>query len=95
MCGRPGTDAHHWCIHRASLKYRWNILNGVYMCRACHDNVKQDNESLYEKILTHHRALWLWSKSLLPVKPAPVTTEYIRNELHKLTAIADNFGIKI
>ena len=35
-CGKPGTDAHH-LIGRDFKRFRHSVLNGVLLCRGCHN----------------------------------------------------------
>ena len=37
LCLGEGTDAHHICHRGQNYGLRWDIENGITLCRTCHD----------------------------------------------------------
>lgn len=35
QCGKPGSDAHHMKSRKSHL-LRWDLRNGVFLCKGCH-----------------------------------------------------------
>jgi hypothetical protein len=95
VCGKPGTDPHHWRYIRSILQYRWSLENGVYMCRLCHNGVEQRIvlAKLYEIIKEHFPQLWAWGDSRPPLKSEPVRTSGIEETLARLKNTASKLGI--
>lgn len=40
ICGAVGGDPHHSLVKRRANKTRWNLLNGILLCRKCHIEVE-------------------------------------------------------
>ena len=79
LCGEPGTDAHHWAFGRSTLMYRWNIMNGVYMCRKCHDEAER--YPLMTKLRIQRRSAnhYEWFNALPPLEVKPMPDFIIRD----------------
>ena len=95
LCGRPGTDAHHWLYIRSILQYRWNLSNGVYTCRICHSDVDRLPELLLEKIAKDYPEIWTWSKDRPPLGLSRVSSIMITETLNMLELTASKLGIQI
>lgn len=47
-CRQAGTDAHHLIKRNTyGLKYKWHPLNGVWVCRSCHQEIENKRPAVY------------------------------------------------
>lgn len=54
VCGKPATDAHHIIRRSQSLALKYDLKNGVPLCRACHFGLhKRDDIRIYKAILEY------------------------------------------
>ena len=58
LCGEPSTDAHHIYGRASSPHLRHEPLNGVGLCRACHD--EEGNRPWVLGFMQESKKAWLW-----------------------------------
>jgi hypothetical protein len=47
VCGKDGTDAHHLIKRNTcALKFKYHAMNGVWLCRMCHDLFENNPKGL-------------------------------------------------
>ncbi len=51
FCFKAGTDPHH-IFSRKNLSTRWDINNGVCLCRECHDEAHRNPKSAHIYLAT-------------------------------------------
>jgi hypothetical protein len=47
LCGAEGCDAHH-VIKRSYLKTKYDVENGIFFCRNCHNWAEEHSKKLKE-----------------------------------------------
>jgi len=93
MCGRPGTDPHHWWFGRSALQYRWDINNGIYLCRKCHDEVKTKPDKVLDMIAERYPVLWAWSQTRPPLVHRCVSEGHVWDVYNELLTVTARLGI--
>jgi len=89
VCGRPGTDCHHWAFSRSIRKYRWRLENLVWMCRGDHDRVKVDGgEELELAIMKYCPQRHAWKDNLPPLTVEPFGNYKIQLQYDYLKSVA-------
>ena len=89
VCGRLGTDCHHWAFRRGIRKYRWRLENLVWMCRGDHEAVKvDDSKAVKEEIKKSYPAKWDWFLSLSPLTVEPFGNYRIQLQYEFLKSVA-------
>jgi len=91
LCGATGCDPHHWFYKRSNLKYRWEVNNGVYLCRICHNEVTtvEGREKLHALIKDKYAdTYWKWAMSCPPYRPEPIKTSWIIQQITKFQLLA-------
>lgn len=76
ICNKGNCDAHH-LVSRKNLQIRWNVRNGITLCRECHTkyhSVADFKQKVYkqfakrisemEDILIEKKSLGLWNDYL-------------------------------
>jgi len=73
ICGRIGSDAHHWAFGRSIRKYRWHLMNGVWLCRQDHEYSEMEAAMFMVALGMNCRERMAWRDSLptLVVEPFP------------------------
>jgi len=79
FCGNVATDPHHWAFGRSTLMYRWNIMNGVYMCRKCHDDAGRFPSLTKARIQELSSVHYVWFSGLPPLEVKPMPDMDIRD----------------
>jgi len=89
VCGRPGTDCHHWAHGRSVRKYRWNLNNLVWICRKDHDFVRYDNgAAVKDEVRKSYPDRWKWFESLQPIGGEPFGNYKIQLQYEFLKSVA-------
>ena len=89
VCGRPGTDCHHWAFRRGIRKYRWRLENLVWMCRGDHEAVKVDGgEELELAIMKYCPQRHAWKDNLPPLTVEPFPNFKIQLQYEFLKSVA-------
>jgi len=89
VCGRPGTDCHHWAFGRSIRKYRWRLENLVWMCRGDHDFVREDDGLEVEiAIIRYSPHRHAWKDNLPPLKVEPFGNFKIQQQYEFLKSVA-------
>ncbi len=92
-CGQVGDDAHHWFYSRSIHKHRWNINNGVFLCRICHQEAERDREGMFKVVEKNAPTKWAWSQKLPPLRSEPINPMAIRCLYASLKRTAVELGV--
>ena len=85
LCGKPGTDAHHWFFTRAQSKLASIMpLNGVFLCRACHNLAHNKVAETKERIKPLRRFNNLAETALLNARQTNATAVNLFNTINKI-----------
>ncbi len=95
VCGKMADDAHHWWFIRSIKKYRWNIKNGVALCRICHQKIELDPRPLYDAIKERDPEKWEWAMQVPPLRQEPIANEAIWFLAKSLQRTARKEGITL
>jgi len=81
VCGRTGTDVHHWAFKRNILMFKHDPRNAVFLCRKHHDEADMDLNAVVEDRLSTTetgKLMLLWRDKMLPIANTQVS--YINYE---------------
>ena len=94
-CGGPAEDAHHWKFGRSIRKYRWNLNNGVWMCREDHSHLDswRYGSKFGSIVMMNCPEKWVWGENLPPLKVEPFGHYKIQCQYEFLKAEALRVGL--
>lgn len=85
LCGKPGTDAHHWFFTRAQSKLASVMpVNGVFLCRNCHNLAHSNIAEIKEKIKPLRKFNNLSERNLLNARQTNATADNLFNLIQKI-----------
>jgi hypothetical protein len=93
LCGKPGTDPHHWWFIRSIQQYRWDINNGVYLCRKCHGETEREPDKLLDFIGERYPIMWTWAQTRPPLESHRVSEGHVWDVYMELQRVAIGLGI--
>jgi hypothetical protein len=97
LCGKHGTDAHHWRFGRSFLKYRWEINNGVCLCRAHHSQIEV-SKTTKARLLTVMQTRFPANYAVMmkaTQTSEPVKDSDIAHKINNITLCCELLGLKI
>lgn len=89
---RFNLDAHH-LISRGKRHYRWEVANGILLCRICHESVRSHRVNFDEWLRTAYPKTYEWKQAQLPPKRGVIRISRmleIKEELSKYLPVAPN-----
>jgi len=76
VCKQPGTDAHHLIKRNCNgLKFKWHCLNGVWVCRKCHQTIENYSHKQIVNMVSSIPIIYSWYKANYDNKKSHVLSE--------------------
>lgn len=85
VCGRTATDAHHVLLRRYWC-YRYDLDNGVGLCRVCHDRAHHNRTWLHQQLECNRPYLSrvLQQRTSMPIPIVTATHEWWSSQIRRL-----------
>jgi len=85
-CGKPATELHHFIPKSLSTALRYDLKNGISLCRSCHfRHHSRFDPAIYEQMTANKSAEWFEYIKANRNKIVKPTLSWYKSQIEKLT----------
>lgn len=87
VCREKGVDPHHFVPRSLSLSLRYDLENGIFLCRGCHFDIHFKSDPMIGLVIAFKKGrAWVEYLRIKKKERIKYTTLWLKEQLEKLKA---------